>query len=61
MKINEYARLHGLSSEKDWRDHFQYNLHTGHLPVAMYSCPHCKEIFWNYPDTKHECINNVKK
>lgn len=58
MKTHEYARLHGLNSEEDLKDHFLYNLRTGRLPVAMYSCPDCKEILWNFPYTKHKCINN---
>ena len=57
MKTYEYAKIHGLISKEDWTNHFRHNLHTGKEPVAMYSCPDCKEIFWNYPDINHKCIN----
>ena len=58
MKTDEYAKIHRLNSEEDWKDHFRHNLHTGQAPVAMYSCPDCKEILWNFPDTEHKCVNN---
>ena len=61
MKTDEYAKLHGLVSDKDWRNHFRNNLHTGRFPVAMYSCIDCKEILWDFPNTNHKCIKKPIK
>ncbi len=56
MKLAEYGRIHGLKDEQDWINHFRHNLHTGKLPVALYSCLECDEII--EPLDGHECCQN---
>ncbi len=59
MKLAEYGKLHNLENEQDWINYFRYNLHTGKLPVAIYSCPYCDEII--DPTHKHGCVSSYKK
>jgi len=44
MKTYEYAALHGIETEDDWKNHFARNLASGEGRTSMYSCPNCREI-----------------
>ena len=58
MKRHEYAKSHRIKTEEEWANHFKYNLHTGHGPVSMVSCPKCDEIlthlFQDCPDCGYD-------
>lgn len=55
MKLSEYAKTHSLATEEHWRAHFTENIRTGKGPVALYSCPVCKDILFGIDLTKCEC------
>lgn len=55
MKLGEYAEIHNLATEERWRAHFRENIRTGKGPVALYSCPVCKDIFFGTVLTRCEC------
>jgi len=61
MKIKEYMAIHNLKIPEDLRLHFRDNMLKGRIPVAMYSCPKCKEILNDASDiTTHKCKEMIK-
>lgn len=47
MTLEEFGKINNLVTDQDWRNYFSNNMHTGRLPVALYSCSTCRTILWD--------------